>query len=109
MLSKQPNARQRSKPRAPRRQRYTRCCFTAGTDATTYLQHGDEFLFGDAHAVAVGRVHNIDDGVRVRVVATPIWPVAARHVSQQDTDSRARVNVDSRCTDPDVYQCCQQC
>ena len=39
-----------------------------------YLEHRDEFLFWDADSVFVGRVDNVDYGVRVTVVAAPVGP-----------------------------------
>ena len=41
----------------------------------THLQHGDQLLPADADPVPVSRVNDVDDGVGVAVVASPIGPM----------------------------------
>lgn len=44
------------------------------TRESTDLQHRDQLLFGDADAISITAVDDVDDGVCVGVVAAPVRP-----------------------------------
>ena len=37
-----------------------------------YLKHGDELLFRDAHSLFITTIYNVNDGIGICIVASPV-------------------------------------